>query len=217
MTTTHWQEWHRAYDDPGSALSRRLVLVGEELAASLDDAAAGPLRVLSLCSGDGRDVLGVLPSHPRGRDVSAVLVDTDAALLDRAASRATELGLASVRTVHGDAGVVATYEDALPADVLVACGIFGNVSDDDVRATISAFPTMVREGGHVLWTRHRRPPDLTVAIRSWFAEAGMLERRFATVEGTSACVGHHVVATSPHRAPPPRLFRFVGDGDAAHG
>ena len=49
--------WHELYDDPGSSLPRRLALVREVLRAELD-ARPGPVRVVSLCAGDGRDILG---------------------------------------------------------------------------------------------------------------------------------------------------------------
>jgi hypothetical protein len=51
--------WHEQYDDLGSSLSRRLALVRGVLRAELD-ARTGPVRNVSLCAGDGRDILGVL-------------------------------------------------------------------------------------------------------------------------------------------------------------
>src|SRR5260370_24098263 len=70
-----WVAWHRAYDDPTSSLSVRLVRVRWHLARALDKAPPGPVRLVSLCAGHGLDVLGVLPSHSRRRDVSALLVE----------------------------------------------------------------------------------------------------------------------------------------------
>jgi len=72
-----WVAWHAAYDDPSSPLSARLRVVRAHLSAALDAAPPGPVRLLSLCAGQGRDVLGVLPAHPRGPDVSALLVEYD--------------------------------------------------------------------------------------------------------------------------------------------
>jgi hypothetical protein len=66
-----WLEWHRDYDDPGSLLSRRLELVQGYLRAELDRAPAGGVRLISLCAGQGRDVIGVLAGHPRRDDVCA--------------------------------------------------------------------------------------------------------------------------------------------------
>ncbi len=191
-TTTRWHDWHRAYDDPDSWLSRRLVVVERELAIALDASAPGAIRLLSLCSGDGRDVLDVLASHARQDDVSCMLVDLDAGLLERARTRARALGLRDLTAIEADAGRPSNYAEATPADVLLACGIFGNVTDDDVRATIEGLPGLLAPGAHVLWTRHRRPPDLTVAIRGWFEATGFEERCFEPIAGSFGAVGHHV-------------------------
>lgn len=69
--------WHELYDDPSSVLSARLRLVRAQLSDALDHAPAGPVRLLSLCAGQGRDVIGVLSAHPRRDDVSAVLIEAD--------------------------------------------------------------------------------------------------------------------------------------------
>ena len=141
-----WVAWHAAYDDPSSSLSTRLRLVRGHLARALDRAAAGPVRLVSLCAGQGLDVLGVLPEHPRGPDVSAVLVEFDphnAALARQGAARA---GLSLVEVREADAGRVDNYADALPADVLLLCGIFGNVSDGDIQRTARAAPASARPG-----------------------------------------------------------------------
>src|SRR6185437_12877992 len=53
-----WVEWHLAYQDPESALSRRLERVRQHLAKAIDDAPAGQVSLVSLCAGQGHDVLG---------------------------------------------------------------------------------------------------------------------------------------------------------------
>ena len=84
-------EWHRDYDDPGSLLSRRGELAQGHLRAGLERAPAGDVRLISLCAGQGRDVIGVLTRHPRRHDVRARLVELDernAALARQAAQAA---------------------------------------------------------------------------------------------------------------------------------
>jgi hypothetical protein len=73
-----WVAWHGAYEDPSSSLSARLRRVRYHLSGALDRAPAGPVSVVSLCAGQGRDVIGVLPGHPRRDDVRAVLIEADA-------------------------------------------------------------------------------------------------------------------------------------------
>jgi len=212
---THWVDWHRAYDEEGSTLQRRLGVVEAELRAALDAMPPGPISLLSLCSGDGRDVLDVLAAHERAADVRALLVDLDETLLGAGARRAERLGLGGVAVLRADAGVPAPYRAVLPVDVLVFCGILGNVSDEDASRSVAAFSSMLRERGHVLWTRHRRAPDLTVRIRRWLAASGFEERSFVPIEGTLAAVGHHVLAAPADSRPPEVLFRFEGDGTGA--
>jgi hypothetical protein len=112
--------------------------------------------------------------------------------------------------VEGDATRTDTYRGAVPADLVLVCGVFGNVSDDDIEHTVQTLPQLCTAGATAIWTRHRRPPDLTVAIRAWFAAAGFVERAFETVPDGSVSVGVHRL----EGAPVPlevgkRLFRFV--------
>jgi len=179
---TDWATWHTAYDDPSSLLSVRLRIVQAHLSAALSQAPAGKISLVSLCAGQGRDVIGVLPSHPRREDVRAVLVEADPRNVAAARRAATDGGLSQVEVREADAGPVAGYADALPADVLLLCGIFGNVSGSDIRRTVAAVPALCNPGATVIWTRHRRAPDLTVQIRHWFTEAGLMEVAFDAVE-----------------------------------
>ena len=84
--------WHEAYDDPSSQLSARLTLVKQHLAAALDRAPGGPVRLVSLCAGQGQDVIETLPDHPRRDDVSAVLVEADPANVAWARDAASTAG-----------------------------------------------------------------------------------------------------------------------------
>ena len=76
-----------------------------------------------------------------------------------------------------DAGLSSHYVSERPIQVVLVCGVFGNVHDDDAHATITALGSLTATGGSVLWTRHRRPPDLVPMIRRWFEEAGFDETR----------------------------------------
>jgi len=43
----------------------------------------------------------------------------------------------------------------------------------------------------VIWTCHRRSPDLTPAVRTWFTDAGLEEVWFDTEDGFLIRVGTH--------------------------
>src|SRR5215469_15182208 len=181
-----WVSWHDTYDDPASPLRMRLTLVTEHLSAAVAAAPDGPVQVVSLCAGQGRDIIGALAGHPRQGDVAALLVELDPANAKIASDRATAAGLTSVTVRQADAGIVAHY-----ADALLLCGIFGNLDDEDIQQTVAASAAMCAPGGTVIWTRHRRPPDLTVQIRSWFATAGFEEVAFEAPHTTMSSVGVH--------------------------
>ena len=198
-----WVAWHEAYEDPESALSRRLERVRLHLARAIDQAPPGPVGLVSLCAGQGHDVLGVLPEHRRRDDVRALLVEFDPGNAGVARRRADEAGLSQVQVREADAGVVSNYADALPAEVLLLCGIFGNISDAEIERVVRAAPAMCAPGATVIWTRHRREPDLTPRIRAWFEASGFDEVAFdAPGTGTLVGVGVHRLVDR-HRRPAP--------------
>jgi hypothetical protein len=206
-----WVEWHRDYDDPGSLLSRRGERVQGHLRAELDRAPAGEIRLVSLCAGQGRDVIGALTGHPRRHDVRARLVELDERNVALARQAAQAAGLDGVEVLQADAGVSDACAGAVPAEVVVACGIFGNISDSDIRATVAALPSLCAPGALVVWTRHRRPPDLTPAIRSWFAEAGFREEAFDISQDGFMSVGAHRLTGEPAALVlGQRVFTFPG-------
>ena len=208
---TDWEAWHRAYEDPASRLSRRLAVVQRFVGDAIDRAPRGRVGILSLCAGEGRDVVGVVRDHPRRDNVDAVLVEANAALAASARAAVDAAGLAGqVTVVEADAGITTNLRKGVPADVLLLCGIFGNVTDDDVEHTVRKASTLCNDGATVVWTRHPTPPDLTVSIRQWFAESGFVEVGFEAPEEWRFGVGAHRLIAEPEAFPSDlRLFTFV--------
>lgn len=211
MAQHDWVEWHRDYDDPGSLLSRRGELVQKHLRAELDRAPAGDIRLISLCAGQGRDVIGVLAEHPRRDEVRARPVELDGRNLVAARQAAQAAGLDGVEMLQADAGTTDACAGAVPAQVVMVCGVFGNITDSDIQATVAALPGLCTPGALVLWTRHRMPPDLTPAIRSWFDEAGFREEAFDVSDDGFMSVGAHRLTGEPATLVlGQRLFTFRG-------
>ncbi|HYK95829.1 MAG TPA: SAM-dependent methyltransferase, partial [Candidatus Dormibacteraeota bacterium] len=52
-----WIEWHRGYEDATTQLARRLAIVQDQVARALRAAGDAPIRLLSVCSGESRDVI----------------------------------------------------------------------------------------------------------------------------------------------------------------
>lgn len=205
-----WVDWHRRYDEPGSDLASRLAAVVGHLRAAFAEAPPGPVRLLSLCAGDGRDVAAAASAHPRRSELDAWFVESDPELAARASRRGREAS-ASAHVICGDAGTTTTFEHVPRADVLLLCGIFGNIGDDDVRTTVDAVGMLCRTGATVVWTRHRRAPDLTPAIRGWFADAGCEHLGFTSPGRARWAVGaERFVGAERPLDPDLRLFRFAG-------
>lgn len=174
---TDWVAWHRDYEDPASPLSRRLRVVQDQLRRALPINPREPFHVISLCAGRGDDVIGVLRDYPHAGLVRARLVELDARNVEAMSASAEAAGL-ELDIVQGDAAEPGFYEGAVPAQVVLLCGVLGNVPDRDVRFTIASLPRLCRTGGTVIWTRSRRSPDLTPQIRGWLAEHGFSELGF---------------------------------------
>ena len=205
---TDWQAWHGDYDDQDSSLSRRLRVVQQRL-TEVVSAATGMRRILSLCSGDGRDIVPVVARLPHERRPAVVLVELDRSLAVAAEQRARDVGVAA-KVVVGDAGLAATWQDVVPVDLLMLCGIFGNISDADVRATINAARGLLTSEGTVIWTRgYFSDHDLRPQVRAWFTAAGFTEIAF-DAEPTGYGVGVNQLASAPDATlVPERLFTFV--------
>jgi hypothetical protein len=166
--------------------------------------------VVSLCSGEGRDLLGVLADHPRRDDVTARLVELDEGLAAAARAAARTAGLDGVEVIAGDASRTGVYAGAVRAGLVLACGIFGNVTGADIERTIGLLPRLCGPGAHVIWTRNRREPDMVPQVRRWFAEHGFAERWLSSPFGTH-CVGVHRFEGEPvPLGDDVRMFDFVG-------
>jgi Methyltransferase domain len=204
-----WTAWHARYDDPDSGISRRLRVVQEQIRAALDGMPAGPITVVSMCAGQGRDLIEVAAGHPRRADIRARLVEFDPRLVAVARAAAARAALNGVEVVQGDAGLLDAYAGFVPADLVLACGVFGNLTAPDVERTVDACGSLTRAGGTVVWTRHRGEPDPVPAVCGWF-ERGGFEQLFLTPPELGFSVGAHRL-TRPGPAPGGgRMFTFVG-------
>jgi len=208
--------WHEMYDDPGLSLSRRLGLVREVLRAELD-ARPGPVRVVSVCAGDGRDILGVLAEREDAARVSVTLVEVLQELVERARSAAAKVA-ANVEVVAADAGCSQTCVGlaTVPADVVLLVGVLGNLSDADVAATVAAMPRLSASGATLLWSRGRsleNADDFVTPVRTAFSAAGFAEvsiRSFHVEDDRTALGVVRFDGPPMPLGPRERWFTFVG-------
>ena len=207
-----WLAWHQPYDDPSSSLARRLTTVREELRRALDER-TGAIHVISMCAGQGRDVLPVVATHPRRQEISALLVELDPRNVEVAIDYASAHGLGHIRILQADAALTDAYASAAPADVVLVCGVFGNITNEDVRRTIAILPSLCAPGATVIWTRGRSNEtdrDIAEDVRGWFASAGFTEVAFYAPR----VIGFRVGVCRLTAAPRPfersiRMFQFA--------
>lgn len=202
--------WHEAYDDPESSLSRRLAMVQQHLRAELDRR-EGPVRIVSACAGDGRDILGVLAEAEDADDVEVTLVEVHPELVERARAAAVKLPAgARVDVRQADAGSTDSYAGAA-ADVLLLVGVLGNITDEDLATTLGALPQLVAAGGVVIWSNGYDAARRAPRIRRLLADAGFAEVAvdpFDWEDGALLGVARFEGRPEP-LVPGRRLFTFV--------
>jgi hypothetical protein len=177
-----YRAWHKDYDDPQSSLSQRLAVVQGRLDERLSSMPPGPIRVISICAGQGRDVIPVLRDHPRRTDVEAVLLELDPENVAVARSAGASAGLDRVAVVEADASSSDVYAPYVPADIVLACGIFGNISDSDLEGTVRNLSMLCRSGASVIWTRHWKEPEIIDKVRQWFMASGFEDLGYEALE-----------------------------------
>jgi ubiquinone/menaquinone biosynthesis C-methylase UbiE len=207
---TNWSAWHKGYDDERSALSRRLRVVQRHIALCMNARLKVPLTAISVCAGQGHDLLGVLATRADAHRIRATLLEYDESNVSAAQTAIATAGLRNVTVKHVDAGDLAAYEGAVPADLVLMAGVFGNISDADVRRTIGALPQLCAPGATVIWTRTRREPDLTPRIRRWLQAAAFVEHAFHAPPDVMFSVGvHHFTGAPQPLAVHGNIFQFL--------
>ncbi len=183
-------EWHRQYDDPSSSLSWRLATVRAAIRSDLARR-AGPVRVASACSGDGRDVLGVLAEPGAPTTVAVTLLEVHPDLAARAREAAAALPhRVTVDVRELDAGVTDSWVGAAPADVVLLVGVLGNLSDDDLTTVAAVLPQLCTAGATVVWTHGGGVEGRSALVRKAFREVGCAETSYDVLpRGSRPTVG----------------------------
>jgi hypothetical protein len=189
VTLRDYVAWHDDYERLGSRLHLRLLVVRDLLAAALDELPEGPLRVISMCAGQGHDVITVARRHHRGSALVGRLVENDPhnAAVARAAIAAA--GLRGLEVVEDDAGLSDAYAGACPADLVLVCGVLGNIPDGEVEHTLRFLPRLCAPGARVVWTRDPRPAGIIDRIEGWLVDAGFEPQQLVVPDAPPFGVG----------------------------
>ena len=141
---------------PGTTIMLCPILRSANDCGVFNNRSAGPWTRLHLvgcesaCPGQGHDLLGVVQRHPRREDITARLVELDPHNATLAKRTAQATGLRGIDIVVGDAAMTYHYHGMVPANIVLACGVFGNITDQDIEHTLAHCPIL----------RPRRHPDL---------------------------------------------------------
>jgi Putative methyltransferase len=206
---TDWFAWHADYAEPRSPHSRRVQAVQTAIAQLLPADRPERWTVVSLCAGQGSDVIGALENYPHREAVHARLVEMDERNVEVLRAELARTRLDRIEVVRADAAPTMQYADVVPADLVLLCGIFGNISDADILGTIAVMPQFCVPGGSVIWTRSRRAPDFTPTIRAAFADAGFSETSFVAPDDVEWSVGVERFDGQTQPLQDATLFRFV--------
>lgn len=209
-----WKLWHRKYDTCTS-LQSRLQLVCSQIRAALDESQSRPFHIVSICAGDGRDLIQALSDHPHRNDVVAWLLDTDEEALARGRNAAASAGLAHVlRFVCADATLASNYVAIAPVDLVLVSGVLGHLQNDTAPAFLEVLPMLCKVGGWFIWNRHRESNDglkQISIIRAVLRRVGFREGQFQITNPDGFAVGRACFAGKPMVLDPQRmLFEFVG-------
>jgi hypothetical protein len=170
-----WHNWHTAYEH-NPALQKRLALVRKHLLRCLDRSAPGEVRIISVCAGDGRDVLSTLADHRRLGDARVRLVELDPNLVADGENACRSLRVSKhVEFVIGDATHPAPYRAVAPAHIVLMCGMLGLVDLAELPNVVRAMQALCAHQGYVVWTRRldwRDGMRQTMVLQGLLAKAG---------------------------------------------
>ncbi len=189
MPMMDWVVWHEQYDDPTSRFSHRLMVLRRHLRAVLDAAPQGPIRAVSLCAGQGHDLLGALAEHPRRDDAIVTLVEFDPNNAELARVRAHDLAIPHVHVVTADAGRVDSYTGVAPASLVLMSGFLSYISDRDVAGLPRALRQLCAPDAIVVWCRSRGDAWQCTLLQRRFQRAGFESVDLGCAEDPVVIVG----------------------------
>src|SRR5919204_972732 len=188
-----WAKWHDLYK-VSTPLKERLIAVREQIAAAAAKVTGQSWHLVSICAGDGRDVIGTVAASDARPDVHATLIESNPALVTRGQAAVEQLGLARRITFRcADATQSSTYVDLRPAQIIVLSGVFGNLTERGVQRLIAALPSLCDREASVIWTRNLFDDGekATQIIRECFVAADFTEKVLVRTPLGFFAVGTH--------------------------
>ncbi|ROO86660.1 hypothetical protein EDD29_4237 [Actinocorallia herbida] len=208
LTDRSWYRWHAPYDEIGSAQTDRLDAVQELIAEALDAAPPGPLKAVSVCAGQARDLLPMLITHPRGRDVAARMIELEPLNASFLHGALGSTDLEHVEVLVADAGLTDAYVGAVPADLVLISGPFAHIGRTDTLRTIRMLPRLCAPHAAVIWSTHGQAlTDLSLVLDA-FTTAGFTGASRTPDANAFAAGTHRLTVPPPAFTPGARMFTF---------
>lgn len=140
--------------------------------------------------------------------MTALLVELNPANV--ATARAAFANRPGIEVQEGDASLTDQYVGRVPAEIVLACGIFGNVTLPDIERTVEFLPAFCAPGATLIWTRHRKEPDAVPGICDWFARAGFALEWLSDKDAGFGVGAHCYTGDLVPLPPAERMFTFIG-------
>lgn len=210
-----WNQWLDRYET-NQPLRERLTFVVSHIAKAILDCHEDPVPVLSVCAGDGRDLVVALSSMESKRMVRADLIESNPDVVSKGRNLVAEHGLSqSVKFRCADATKRRTYQYLTPAKVVIVSGVFGNLRDIDAARLIRLLHSLCQPDSLVIWTRNLVEFDdggsATDKIREILRASDYEETRFErTQSGVFAIATHRYRGQTKPLPTDEILFDFSG-------
>lgn len=205
-----WKGWHAIYDRP-SGVNSRLLAVQKAIRECLALLPAGPVSLLSIFAGDGRDLVPVVAESVRRNEVRCLFIENDEALVRAGRQRVKAHALSDRMEFRcADATSAESYIGSVPVHFVLAAGVFGNLLPEDIVPCVKALTGMLKTGGFLVWTRSRHAGDGEsgiAKIQAALQDQGFVERN----SGGSAkfLVASHQFLGNTTQLVDRRLFTFT--------
>ena len=186
------ENWHLNHNDMNSTPYKRNK-DEQNLIKTCLNSIKNNVNIISICSGQARDILPILAGKKDNNKINTYLIDTDLECLEYADNYAKENKIPNVHLINKNAGLRETYNDIPQADIIIICGVFGHLSLLDIKSTISFIKHLLNENGFVIWSRHKFDNDISEDIKNIFKELNFNELAFVSPEDEPYTLGLHVV------------------------
>jgi hypothetical protein len=117
-----------------------------------------------------------------------------------------------IEFIHGDATKSRTYQGIIPADLVLACGVFGNVRMRHISHLIFRLRSLCRSGSFLVWTRVLSRDGLreVETIRDLLQKAAFEQVCLEFSDVTNHFIGsHRYVGINQPLTKRKRLFKFT--------